>query len=94
MFSVPPFISHQINLLCRVPIVEVVSASIINRLYSVFNFSFFLCLQLVDMHGGGELIRWMRYARKVGDYSFVDAYFEVRVGSIPYISLVYILYGL
>ncbi len=36
--------------------------------------------RLVDMHGGGELIDWIRYARRSGDYSFVDGYIEVRVG--------------
>lgn len=30
------------------------------------------------MHGGGELIKWMRYARKGGDYSILDGYFEVN----------------
>ncbi|KAI6177882.1 Nanchung [Aphelenchoides bicaudatus] len=27
---------------------------------------------LVDMHGGGELIPWMRYALNSGDYSLID----------------------
>ncbi|KAI1696929.1 ion transport protein domain-containing protein [Ditylenchus destructor] len=35
--------------------------------------------QLVDMHGGGELIKWMRYARKGGDYSIVEGYFETTI---------------
>jgi hypothetical protein len=26
--------------------------------------------QLVDMHGGGELIKWMRYARKVSPHAY------------------------
>lgn len=28
--------------------------------------------RLVDMHGGGELIPWMRYAMQSGDPSFID----------------------
>lgn len=29
------------------------------------------------MHGSGELIKWMRHAKKEGDYSIIDGYFEV-----------------
>ncbi|KAL3104590.1 hypothetical protein niasHT_022301 [Heterodera trifolii] len=42
--------------------------------------------QLVDMHGGGELIKWMRYARKGGDYSIVDGYFETTIKQAMYNS--------
>lgn len=28
--------------------------------------------RLVDMHGGGDLIPWMRYAMQSGDNSFID----------------------
>lgn len=28
--------------------------------------------KLVDMHSGGELIPWMRYAMNSGDYSIID----------------------
>lgn len=27
---------------------------------------------LVDMHGGGDLIPWMRYAMQSGDGSFIE----------------------
>uniref|UniRef100_A0A915MB36 ANK_REP_REGION domain-containing protein n=1 Tax=Meloidogyne javanica TaxID=6303 RepID=A0A915MB36_MELJA len=40
--------------------------------------------QLVDMHGGGELIKWMRYARKGGDYAIVDGYFETTIKQAMY----------
>ncbi|KAF7637257.1 hypothetical protein Mgra_00003224 [Meloidogyne graminicola] len=40
--------------------------------------------QLVDMHGGGELIKWMRYARKGGDYAIVDGYFETTIKQSMY----------
>lgn len=36
------------------------------------------------MHGGGELIKWMRYARKGGDYSIVDGYFETTIKNSMY----------
>uniref|UniRef100_A0A915EQ02 Uncharacterized protein n=1 Tax=Ditylenchus dipsaci TaxID=166011 RepID=A0A915EQ02_9BILA len=41
-------------------------------------------VKLVDMHGGGELIKWMRYARKGGDYSIVDGYFETTIKNAMY----------
>jgi hypothetical protein len=31
----------------------------------------YLIYDLVDMHGGGELIPWMRYALNSGDYSLI-----------------------
>lgn len=40
--------------------------------------------QLVDMHGGGELIKWMRYARKGGDYSILDGYLDTTVRNTMY----------
>ncbi|KAI6216082.1 Transient receptor potential cation channel subfamily V member 6 [Aphelenchoides besseyi] len=39
---------------------------------------------LVDMHGGGELIPWMRYALNSGDYSLIDGYMETKVRSMMY----------
>lgn len=33
----------------------------------------------VDMHGGGELIPWMRYARETGDYSIIDEFIDTKV---------------
>jgi hypothetical protein len=34
------------------------------------------------MHGGGELIPWMRYALNSGDYSLIDGYMETKVRSM------------
>lgn len=39
----------------------------------------FSLYKLVDLHGGGELIPWMRHALNSGDYSFVDGYIESTV---------------
>jgi len=47
--------------------------------------------QFVDMHGGGELIKWMRYARKGGDYSIVDGYIEaIPIKSLKHTTTVWI----
>ncbi|KAJ1358522.1 hypothetical protein KIN20_016965 [Parelaphostrongylus tenuis] len=34
---------------------------------------------MVDLHGGGELMTMMRYAKATNDYSFVDHHIKVRV---------------
>ncbi|CAD5205850.1 unnamed protein product [Bursaphelenchus okinawaensis] len=39
----------------------------------------YMLYNLVDMHGGGDLIPWMRYAIKTGDYSLLDGYLEGAV---------------
>lgn len=33
----------------------------------------------VDMYGGGELIPWMKYAKKTGDSSTIDEFIETKV---------------
>lgn len=33
----------------------------------------------VDMYGGGELIPWMKYAKKTGDSSIIDEFIETKV---------------
>ncbi|KAI6226461.1 Transient receptor potential cation channel subfamily V member 6 [Aphelenchoides fujianensis] len=48
----------------------------IDKHYDIYN--------LVDMHGGGELIPWMRYALNSGDYSLIDGYMETKVRSMMY----------
>ncbi|KAI6189084.1 Transient receptor potential cation channel subfamily V member 6 [Aphelenchoides besseyi] len=48
----------------------------IDKHYAIYN--------LVDMHGGGELIPWMRYALNSGDYSLIDGYMETKVRSMMY----------
>ncbi|CAL2041043.1 unnamed protein product [Caenorhabditis brenneri] len=40
--------------------------------------------QLVDMHGGGELLPWLRYAIVSNDTSFIDAYLETKVKDFLY----------
>ncbi|CAJ0597219.1 unnamed protein product [Cylicocyclus nassatus] len=40
--------------------------------------------KLVDMHGGGELLPWFRYARSSGDYSLIDGYLETKVQESMY----------
>ncbi|KAF8356406.1 ocr-2 [Pristionchus pacificus] len=40
--------------------------------------------RLVDMHGGGDLIPWMRYAQRSGDHSIVDSYIDVKVRDFCY----------
>lgn len=35
--------------------------------------------RFVDMHGGGELIPWMRYAKNSGDYSIIDEFIAAKV---------------
>ncbi|GMS91670.1 hypothetical protein PENTCL1PPCAC_13845, partial [Pristionchus entomophagus] len=40
--------------------------------------------RLVDMHGGGDLIPWMRYTERSGDHSIVDSYIEVKVRDYLY----------
>lgn len=35
--------------------------------------------QLIDFHGGGELVQWMKFAAKTGDYSIVDGVIEMKV---------------
>ncbi|CAJ0939097.1 unnamed protein product, partial [Mesorhabditis belari] len=35
--------------------------------------------RMVDMHGGGELISWMRYAMTSGDHSIIDGYLDSKV---------------
>ncbi|KHJ76924.1 hypothetical protein OESDEN_23456, partial [Oesophagostomum dentatum] len=40
--------------------------------------------KLVDMHGGGELLPWFRYARSSGDYSLIDGYMETKVRESMY----------
>ncbi|GMT06183.1 hypothetical protein PENTCL1PPCAC_28357, partial [Pristionchus entomophagus] len=40
--------------------------------------------RLVDMHGGGDLIPWMRYAQRSGDHSIVDSYIDVKVRDFLY----------
>ncbi|ULT96631.1 hypothetical protein L5515_011986 [Caenorhabditis briggsae] len=40
--------------------------------------------QLVDMHGGGELLPWLRYAITSSDTSFIDAYLETKVKEFLY----------
>ncbi|KIH52348.1 hypothetical protein ANCDUO_17551 [Ancylostoma duodenale] len=34
---------------------------------------------MVDMHGGGEMMTMMRYAKATNDYSFVDHYIKTRI---------------
>ncbi|VDK44352.1 unnamed protein product [Cylicostephanus goldi] len=34
---------------------------------------------MVDMHGGGEMMTMMRYAKATNDYGFVDHYIKTRV---------------
>src|SRR5690348_14789542 len=36
------------------------------------------------MHGGGELIKWITYARKGGDYSILDGYVESIIKNSTY----------
>ncbi|CAJ0938885.1 unnamed protein product, partial [Mesorhabditis belari] len=43
-----------------------------------------LLYRLVDMHGGGELIPWMRYAHKTGDHSIIDGFIDIRVREFLY----------
>ncbi|KAI6177886.1 ANK-REP-REGION domain-containing protein [Aphelenchoides bicaudatus] len=50
----------------------------VDKQYDIYN--------LVDMHGGGELIPWMRYALNSGDYSLIDGYIETKVRSMLYNS--------
>ncbi|VDK60739.1 unnamed protein product [Gongylonema pulchrum] len=33
----------------------------------------------VDIHGGGELIPWMRYAKDTGDSSIIDEFIATKV---------------
>ncbi|EYC24638.1 hypothetical protein Y032_0013g2022 [Ancylostoma ceylanicum] len=40
--------------------------------------------KLVDMHGGGELLPWFRYATSSGDYSLIDGYMETKVRESMY----------
>ncbi|GMR60081.1 hypothetical protein PMAYCL1PPCAC_30276, partial [Pristionchus mayeri] len=40
--------------------------------------------RLVDLHAGGELIPWMRYAQRSGDHSIVDSYIDVKVCEFLY----------
>ncbi|KAK6744647.1 hypothetical protein RB195_011396 [Necator americanus] len=40
--------------------------------------------KLVDMHGGGELLPWFRYATTSGDYSLIDGYMETKVRESMY----------
>ncbi|CAD5218123.1 unnamed protein product [Bursaphelenchus okinawaensis] len=47
-----------------------------DRHYALYN--------LVDMHGGGELIPWMRYAVNSGDHSLIDGYMETKVCDMTY----------
>ncbi|GMR44982.1 hypothetical protein PMAYCL1PPCAC_15177, partial [Pristionchus mayeri] len=35
--------------------------------------------RLVDMHGSGDLIPWMRYAERSGDHSIIDSYINKKV---------------
>ncbi|VDK63058.1 unnamed protein product, partial [Anisakis simplex] len=42
--------------------------------------------RLVDMHGGGELVPWMRYAKNSGDYSIIDEFIETKVKELMYNS--------
>ena len=42
--------------------------------------------QLIDMHGGGDLIPWMRYAMQSGDHSFIDGYMEEKIKDFMYNS--------
>ncbi|KAI1701171.1 ankyrin repeats (3 copies) domain-containing protein [Ditylenchus destructor] len=51
---------------------------------SVYNEKQHMIYQLVDMHGGGELIKWMRYAKKSGDYSIVEGYIETAIKELMY----------
>uniref|UniRef100_A0A914C6N5 ANK_REP_REGION domain-containing protein n=1 Tax=Acrobeloides nanus TaxID=290746 RepID=A0A914C6N5_9BILA len=39
---------------------------------------------LVDMHGGGDLIPWMRYAMQSGDGSFIEGYLDTTVKDFMY----------
>ncbi|CAJ0581972.1 unnamed protein product, partial [Mesorhabditis spiculigera] len=40
--------------------------------------------RFVDMHGGGELIPWMRYARTSGDHSIIDEYLDTKIKDFLY----------
>ncbi|CAD6195654.1 unnamed protein product [Caenorhabditis auriculariae] len=40
--------------------------------------------RLVDMHGGGELLPWLRYALISNDHSFIDAYIDTKVREFLY----------
>ncbi|VDM40306.1 unnamed protein product [Toxocara canis] len=42
--------------------------------------------RFVDMHGGGELIPWMRYAKNSGDSSIIDEFIETKVKDLMYNS--------
>ncbi|MFH4977998.1 hypothetical protein AB6A40_004707 [Gnathostoma spinigerum] len=42
--------------------------------------------RLVDMHGGGELLPWMRYAKNSGDHSIIDEFIESKVKEFMYNS--------
>ncbi|CAD5224447.1 unnamed protein product [Bursaphelenchus xylophilus] len=44
----------------------------------------YMLYTLVDMHGGGELIPWMRYALNSGDHSLIDGYMETKVCDMTY----------
>uniref|UniRef100_A0A914UT89 Ion transport domain-containing protein n=1 Tax=Plectus sambesii TaxID=2011161 RepID=A0A914UT89_9BILA len=35
--------------------------------------------KLVDMHGGGELLPWMKYTKQTGDHSVLDGLLETKV---------------
>jgi hypothetical protein len=37
--------------------------------------------KLVDMHGGGELLPWMKYTKQTGDHTVLDGLLETKVSS-------------
>ncbi|VBB33935.1 unnamed protein product [Acanthocheilonema viteae] len=42
--------------------------------------------QLVDMYGGGELIPWMKHAKKTGDSTIIDEFIETKLKEFMYNS--------
>uniref|UniRef100_A0A915CYT0 Uncharacterized protein n=1 Tax=Ditylenchus dipsaci TaxID=166011 RepID=A0A915CYT0_9BILA len=46
------------------------------RKYSIY--------EMADMQGSGDLLNWMRYARKTGDFSLVDGFIESAVKDAMY----------
>lgn len=35
--------------------------------------------KLVDMHGGGELLPWMKYTKQTGDHTVLDGLLDSKV---------------
>ncbi|CAD5208241.1 unnamed protein product [Bursaphelenchus xylophilus] len=54
------------------------------NLYQGADGKHYMLYNLVDMHGGGDLIPWMRHAMKSGDFSLLDGYLEGTVRDMMY----------